>query len=272
MDTIKTVDDLYDAIGKENLFLELNKAVMAFLDENTLDKNDLLNSCFLVEDKQVKISSYIVARDLAMVLCGSNMCIFLQDIYKKHNLHGELSSLVDTIIDDYIDSTEIKEVLNNLNAIVDNTYENLKDKLVLDSASDSRTIDDAIGDKSVIQEIIDLGQRDGNFIIISGEVVTGDSYATHSQLINEYIADYLHKDIDTELNDCRVRNSEYFDDIPNDAPLVFGHIVDNMAFVETCVNCTMDYAVDILKEKCSFDKIYQYDNGQNTIIRLAKKI
>ena len=48
MDTIKTVDDLYDAIGKENLFLELNKAVMAFLDENTLDKNDLLNSCFFV--------------------------------------------------------------------------------------------------------------------------------------------------------------------------------------------------------------------------------
>ena len=131
-------------------------------------------------------------------------------------------------------------------------------------------IEDNIGDKTLINDKIDLSNRDGNFIIIDGKVITGDDSATHSQLINEYIEKYLNQDINEDLNEYKVRDTEMFDQLSNDTPIAFGHIVNNTALIETCDNCTIDDAVSVLKEQCNFDKIYEYDASGDTITRLAR--
>ena len=132
--------------------------------------------------------------------------------------------------------------------------------------------DDNIGDVTDLKDEIDLGNRDGNFIIIGDQLITGDSYTTHSQLINEYIKKYLHEDIDANLNSCRVRDLEEFDGLSDDEPVVFGHIVDNMAFIETCIGYTVNEAVNILKNQGNFKKIYDYNHDNDKVTRLAKKI
>ena len=132
--------------------------------------------------------------------------------------------------------------------------------------------DDNIGDVTDLKDEIDLGNRDGNFIIIGDKLIIGDSYTTHSQLINEYIEDFLNKDINVNLNDYRVRNLKKFDGLSDDEPVVFGHIVNDMAFIETCIGYTVNDAVNILKNQGSFKKIYDYNHDNDEVTRLAKKV
>ncbi len=132
--------------------------------------------------------------------------------------------------------------------------------------------DDNIGDVTDLKDEIDLGNRDGNFIIIGDKLIIGDSYATHSQLINEYIEDFLNKDINVNLNDYRVRNLKKFDGLSDDEPVVFGHIISNMAFIETLNGYTVNEAVNILKNQGSFKKIYDYNHDNDKVTRLAKKL
>ena len=132
--------------------------------------------------------------------------------------------------------------------------------------------DDNIGDVTKLRDEIDLGNRDGNFIIIGDKLITGDNETTHSRLINKYIEECLNEDIDEDLNDYRVRDLEEFDGISSDTPIVFGHIVDNMAFIETCIGYTVNDAVNILKNQGSFKKIYYYDYDNYEVTKLAKKI
>ena len=132
--------------------------------------------------------------------------------------------------------------------------------------------DDNIGDVTDLKDEIDLGNRDGNFIIIGDKLITGDNETTHGRLINKYIEECLNEDIDEDLNDYRVRDLEEFDGISSDTPIVFGHIVDNMAFIETCIGYTVNDAVNILKNQGSFEKIYDYNHDNDKVTRLAKKL
>lgn len=123
-----------------------------------------------------------------------------------------------------------------------------------------------------MKDEIDLGNRSGNFIIIGDKLIIGGSYATHSQLINKYIEECLHKGIDEEAGAWRVRDLDDFEQLSSDTPIVFGHIVNDMAFIETCIGYTVNDAVNILKNQGSFKKIYDYNHDNNEVTRLAKKV
>ena len=270
IDKIETIEDLYDAVGKDNVFKELNKYIKTYIESDTAAIDILMDRKLEKADNTVKLTGDITVDDWSSFEYFS-IIGFIENILMKYKLKGKPMRIARQVRMDYAESPEIKEILDILNKKLHDKYEQYKDKYVADSAYNINDIEDNIGDKTVINDKIDLGSRGGNFIIINGKVISGDDSATHSQLINEYIEKYLNQDTNEDLRMYKVRDTEMFDQIPNDTPIVFGHIVNNIAFIEQCENCTADSAVDDLKNQCNFKKIYEYDAAADAIIRLAKR-
>lgn len=265
MNEIDAIEDLYDTVGKDNLFKSLNRCM-----ENGIYFGEDLESDLLDKKISNDISSFekINAQDI-IAYEADNIEAIKSKLSKKYNIEIA-DDVFYELIGNYISSEEINDVIDYVNELLNDRYKQLKYKKV-ETAEEMVNVDDSIGESTECYENIDLGSRDGNFIIINGEVITGNNNATHSELINEYIDEYLHEDIDEEVGDCKVRNLNLFEQLSNDTPIAFGHIVSNMAFIETCENYAVEDAVAILKEKCSFKKIYDYDADESIITRLAKR-
>ena len=164
-------------------------------------------------------------------------------------------------------------------AIIDTANERINnyfnDKLVdkrIDNANEMNDLKDEVGTTTGIMDgnTIDMCNRDGTFIVINGKLIIGDDDSTHASLINKYIQENLNKEIDEELNYFRVRDTELFDEIDDNIPIAFGHIIGSNAIIETCENCSINDIMPILKEN-NFDKIYSYNYNANSVTRLAKR-
>lgn len=128
--------------------------------------------------------------------------------------------------------------------------------------------DDKVGDYTNISDILDVKTRNSAFVYINGEIIEGDYNESHAQIINNY----LQTNGDERLNDDWYRPTPNEVKYKTDAEqIAFGHIVDNMAFIETCENCSPEEVVQALEEDYEFSKIYYYNRSSNANLkRLAK--
>ena len=124
--------------------------------------------------------------------------------------------------------------------------------------------DDDIGDNiSITDEFdVDWAVRDYPFVYLNGEILEGRPGSIHQDILQERL-DYFN------MQREQIRFTEEIPNIDNNTPIAFGHIYKNMAFIETCENCS---ANDVKKalDDYGFNKIYDYQITKHNLQRLAK--
>lgn len=136
---------------------------------------------------------------------------------------------------------------------------------------------DKIGDSFEVLEDIDYMTREKAFMYLDGKIIEGENGWSHSQIINHYLKD----------NGQDTISDDYDEKLENSRPLVkqvkeftgaehvgFGHIVNDMAFIETVRNCNVNDVKKALQENYNFKKIYMYvkNNYNSYVQRLAKRL
>ena len=125
---------------------------------------------------------------------------------------------------------------------------------------------DKIGDILKLTNNFDVDRtvRDKPFLYYNDRIFIGNAGEIHMDIIKREI-------INTDTYNLRARSVEDLPGIDNNAAIAFGHIYKNMAFIETCENCSYENVYPKLK-KYNFDKIYDYNYTGHTLKRLARKI
>ena len=148
----------------------------------------------------------------------------------------------------------------------------------VDEWSDLAEVDDKIGEQTNVKDevILDYDTRDGAFVYIDGDVAYGEAGKTHGQILADYMEEHGNEDMIPE--DLKG------DDIAGSRPtqsrmrrlvdtnnVAFGHIVDNMAFVEVLeTGANEDDVAKACKKQLKVDKVYFLDNDNGIVKRLAE--
>ncbi len=149
----------------------------------------------------------------------------------------------------------------------------------VDTWSDLSELDDNIGDTTEVDstEDLDYDTRDAAFIYIAGDCIKGDSGETHAQILEKYLEDVgkgdrIPKDFEGDGDIVRSRPSQArMERLTGTKDIAFGHIVDNMAFIEVLESgANEDDVAKACVKQLGVDKAYFYDTSNYLVQRLAK--
>lgn len=148
----------------------------------------------------------------------------------------------------------------------------------VDDWSDLAEVDDKIGEQTNVEDgrTLDYDTRDGAFVYIDGDVAYGEEGKTHGQILADYMEEHGNEDMIPEdlkgddIAGSRPTQSRMRRLVDTDN-VAFGHIVDNMAFVEVLeTGANEDDVVKACKKQLKVDKVYFLDNDNHIVKRLAK--
>ena len=148
----------------------------------------------------------------------------------------------------------------------------------VDDWSDLAEVDDKIGEQTNVEFGIrlDYDTRDGAFVYIDGDVAYGEEGKTHGQILADYMEEHGNEDMIPEdlkgddIAGSRPTQSRMRRLVDTDN-VAFGHIVDNMAFVEVLeTGANEDDVAKACKKQLKVDKVYFLDNYNDVVKRLAK--
>lgn len=148
----------------------------------------------------------------------------------------------------------------------------------VDDWSDLAEVDDKIGEQTNVEDgrTLDYDTRDGAFVYIDGDVAYGEEGKTHGQILADYMEELGNEDMIPEdlkgddIAGSRPTQSRMRRLVDTDN-VAFGHIVDNMAFVEVLeTGANEDDVVKACKKQLKVDKVYFLDNDNHIVKRLAK--
>jgi len=148
----------------------------------------------------------------------------------------------------------------------------------VDDWSDLAEVDDKIGEQTNIEDgrSLDYDNRDGAFVYIDGDVAYGEEGKTHGQILADYMEELGNEDMIPEdlkgddIARSRPTQSRMRRLVDTDN-VAFGHIVDNMAFVEVLeTGANEDDVAKACKKQLKVDKVYFLDNYSGVVKRLAK--
>ena len=156
-----------------------------------------------------------------------------------------------------------KQYMNN---VVDVSKEKSKDLSEYLSA-----LDDAPGRviKTTDVDRIDIFNRDKPFLYYNGDILIGNESGTHSEIISDLLG------YDSDQFNRKRPNVNKIDDVDKEDSFGFGHIIDNIAFVDDfgMVNCTVDDIGKAVVDETSVDKAYTTpDENESTFRRVAKRV
>lgn len=163
---------------------------------------------------------------------------------------------------------ELEEIFDDLK----NSYmENLSDKREnernegINGAQDLLNLDDSVGDTTQCDcsFTVDIGSRDAAFVYLNGEILVGSASDTHSAIIDKYM--------NRPVEDIYIRGDEAVG-LTGDAKVGFGHIADDIAFIETCDNVSPEEIEEALKKSGDYTKIYSLTDWDKKVTRLAKAL
>ena len=187
MTEVTKMYDLYDYIDIDELFQWIEEHASEKIVKDILDSEPMY---------------YSVDRDMVNKFCKKYIKQMVDSFLKSNNIDVECTEQVyDEVCREYSESYYGA-------GIIDKVQGELRPSATF--SFDLINTNDNIGDVTDLKDEIDLGNRSGNFIIIGDKLIIGGSYATHSQLINKYIEECLHKDIDEEAGAWRVRDLDDF--------------------------------------------------------------
>ena len=150
-----------------------------------------------------------------------------------------------------------------------------------------KNMNEPIGTKGVPIMPIDFGRRDYPFIVMENSIfVKGTSSDSHSTALHNWAE--KHKNDKTDLGK---KLKEIYDKKDDDwyrenaiaalakagvTKLAFGHVRDDMAFVDTCDGCTVNDIKSVVKKGTGASKVYDVTNrmpyGAWSGIRVARLI
>ena len=138
-------------------------------------------------------------------------------------------------------------------------------------------INDKIGDSFEIIEDVDYLSRDYAFMYLDGDILQGDAGETHSQIVNHYLRDMgkdtISDDYDEKKDFSRpsLRQIKHFTDAEH---VGFGHILNDVGFIETIKNCSVEDVKNALQDEYDLKKIYMYIRNFNGdyVQRIAKRL
>ena len=148
----------------------------------------------------------------------------------------------------------------------------------VDDWSDLAEVDDKIGEQTNVEDgrALDYDTRDGAFVYIDGDVAYGEEGKTHGQILADYMEELGNEDMIPEdlkgddIAGSRPTQSRMRRLVDTDN-VAFGHIVDNMAFVEVLeTGANEDDVAKACKKQLKVDKVYFLDDGNGVVKRLAK--
>lgn len=148
----------------------------------------------------------------------------------------------------------------------------------VDDWSDLAEVDDKIGEQTNVEygRALDYDTRDGAFVYIDGDVAYGEEGKTHGQILADYMEELGNEDMIPEdlkgddIARSRPTQSRMRRLVDTDN-VAFGHIVDNMAFVEVLeTGANEDDVAKACKKQLKVDKVYFLDNDNHIVKRLAK--
>ena len=185
--------------------------------------------------------------------------------FLKHKNIPEISSNLINNINDMIKKDDnIKNVISEeLQALLPEIIKRTKDDTnAVQDANELAKLNDNINDTTNVSNefSVDIGAREYPFIYINGKIKKGTAGTIHQMLIDEYLKEH---DIDIKMN----RNTENI----QDNNLAFGHVSNNMAFIDTNINCNYDDIVSALANE-GFKKVYKYNYTEKEVTRLAKRL
>jgi len=130
-------------------------------------------------------------------------------------------------------------------------------------------LNDVPGRQIPVKDIdnIDVINRDKPFLYYDGDIMIGEQGGTHSQIVT----DLLGREEDRWKGGRP--NTSKIQEIDQNAPIGFGHIVDNIAFVDDwgMKNCTVQEIGKAIVKENGIDKAYTSpDTNQNYFERVAK--
>lgn len=254
---------------------EMNKTAYEGL--SNLDVNDYIdditNNDLLLDEYENWLSDYNTEDELDV----SSDCV--------SEMAGELTSKTD--IEENFD-----KALNSYASYCERNYSGFgeeddditlyleynKEDNSVDDWSDLAEVDDKIGEQTNVKDggILDYDTRDGAFVYIDGDVAYGEAGKTHGQILADYMEELGNEDMipeDLKGNDIarsrptqsRMRRLVDTDNV------AFGHIVDNMAFVEVLeTGANENDVAKACKKQLKVDKVYFLDNDNDIVKRLAK--
>lgn len=148
----------------------------------------------------------------------------------------------------------------------------------VDDWSNLAEVDDKIGEQINVKDgrTLDYDTRDGAFVYIDGDVAYGEEGKTHGQILADYMEEHGNEDMIPEdlkgddIAGSRPTQSRMRRLVDTDN-VAFGHIVDNMAFVEVLeTGANEDDVAKACKKQLKVDKVYFLDNDNHIVKRLAK--
>lgn len=148
----------------------------------------------------------------------------------------------------------------------------------VDDWSDLAEVDDKIGEQTNVEygRTLDYDTRDGAFVYIDGDVAYGEEGKTHGQILADYMEELGNEDMIPEdlkgddIARSRPTQSRMRRLVDTDN-VAFGHIVDNMAFVEVLeTGANENDVAKACKKQLKVDKVYFLDNDNHIVKRLAK--
>jgi hypothetical protein len=109
---------------------------------------------------------------------------------------------------------------------------------------------------------VDLGTRDAPFVFLNGNIEIGREADTHSMLLTRLINN-------EESSPTYIRGETAFD-MTGDNEIAFGHIANNLAFLEVVDNVDVNKVVNELIDLPNIEKVYDYQEYKDELKRLAK--
>lgn len=245
--------------------------IQNFTEDNYLD--NLVSDGTLKEEYSEYLADYDTDDDLKITEdCVADVA---GDITSETDFQDNFDNAVDTFMEKhergYIGFGEEND--GSTEGLNKNESEN-----EVEDYSDLGYINDKIGEQTTVDssERLDYETRDAAFIYIDGDIAEGDIGETHAQILEHYLEDMdREEDIPEDLKEDDVNTSR-----PSQARMkrlfktdniAFGHIVDDMAFVEVLESGADENQVaKACKSKMGVNKVYFYDSENSIVKRLAK--
>lgn len=251
--------DLEKEIGKD----VLTKAVFEF---SAIAVSNEYVFCDLEDSKKIKDIDIYYMIHLACNKFDSKDSFL--DIVKKYsnkdvNDDFDVEDIVTSTIKS--DSSLEKKLSSELKLAKSEFMHDSSNSEGIKNSNELKSLDDKINDTTLLDNNfnVDLGSRDTAFVYVRNEIITGNSKETHSDLLNRYF--HNHK-----LDKKKIRSIDSVDDLHSDEPVAFGHISDNVAYIEIYENCSPDEVKNALQKYHGYKKIYIYDYSDQNVTRVAK--
>nr|DAE79821.1 MAG TPA: hypothetical protein [Caudoviricetes sp.] len=160
-------------------------------------------------------------------------------------------------------------------SFVDDENKEIKE---IDEAKDLLEFKDNVGDVIEFSDTfpIDYYNRDYPFIYVDGDIIVGEKKQSHSEMLVEYLEEIgKDKEIPEDMKTKQKKNSrpttKRLQRLTSSENVAFGHVLNNVAFLETFDgNVSPEKVADECEKQLDIKKVYQYNHKQHMVKRLAR--